>query len=173
MTTDDVDAASSLNPFAGVTEKQREVLDLLLEQRTTKEMAHSLGVSPSAIDQRIDALRRRAGDVTRAELTRLWRDHRSGTCDRIPYENSQLPPHPAALHLTPQDAERGIFRFDDVAGFAPSAPWNSHEPLVVPEALDGSDATPQRIWLAVKIAVGIVLVLLVGLAVSGEMASLV
>ena len=168
MTTDDVDAASSLDPFAGVTKKQREVLDLLLEQRTTKEMAHFLGVSPSAIDQRIDALRRRAGDVTRAELTRLWRDHRSGTCDRIPCENSQLPPHPAALHSTPQDAERGIFRFDDVAGFAPSAPWNSHEPLVVPEALDGSDAASNRIWLGIKIAVGMLASVLIGLAVFSE-----
>ena len=81
--------------FEGLTIKQREALDLLAENRTSKEIAGSLDVSESAINQRIDTLRQRLGGVSRAELARRYRSSLQGgepekTCENLTGENLHL-----------------------------------------------------------------------------------
>jgi DNA-binding CsgD family transcriptional regulator len=54
-----------------LTPKQRETLHLLGQGFTSKEMAQILGVSPSAIDQRIICILRNNGLASRRDLVRL------------------------------------------------------------------------------------------------------
>ena len=56
-----------------LTKKQREVLALVADNRTSKEIACLLGISESAVNQRIEAIRARLGWIPRGELARLYR----------------------------------------------------------------------------------------------------
>lgn len=62
--------------FTFATEKQRAVLQLLANNRTSKEIAGALAVSEPAINRRIEVLRLRLGGITRHELVRRYRDWR-------------------------------------------------------------------------------------------------
>lgn len=56
-----------------LTVKQREVLALVADNRTSKEIAARLGISESAVNQRIEMVRARLGGIPRGELARLYR----------------------------------------------------------------------------------------------------
>lgn len=56
-----------------LTQKQREVLALVADNRTSKEIANLLGISESAVNQRIEMVRLRVGGLPRGELARLYR----------------------------------------------------------------------------------------------------
>lgn len=55
-----------------LSDKQREVLDLLLDRRSNKEIAALLEISPSAVEQRLQSVRRRLGITRRADLARTY-----------------------------------------------------------------------------------------------------
>lgn len=59
--------------LAQLTEKQREVLALVADNRTSKEIASLIGISESAVNQRIETIRARLGWIPRGELARLYR----------------------------------------------------------------------------------------------------
>ncbi|MCY1670778.1 helix-turn-helix transcriptional regulator [Novosphingobium sp. SL115] len=61
-----------LKSVGDLSEKQREVLDLILDRRTNKEIAQILGVSASAVEQRLQSVRRRLGVTSRADLARTY-----------------------------------------------------------------------------------------------------
>jgi DNA-binding CsgD family transcriptional regulator len=68
------DKASAYVPiFTSITHKQHEVFRLVVQNRTSKEIAGALGISESAVNQRIEAVRGRAGFPPRAELARAYR----------------------------------------------------------------------------------------------------
>jgi DNA-binding CsgD family transcriptional regulator len=56
-----------------LTKKQREVLALVADNRTSKEIAGLLSISESAVNQRIEIVRARLGGLPRGELARLYR----------------------------------------------------------------------------------------------------
>jgi len=60
--------------FDELTPKQNEVLALLVEARTTKEIARELGISPSAVEQRVGAACRKMGVASRRELVRIYNE---------------------------------------------------------------------------------------------------
>jgi len=56
-----------------LTPKQREVMALVADNRTSKEIAGLLGISESAVNQRIELIRGRLGGIPRGEMARLYR----------------------------------------------------------------------------------------------------
>lgn len=56
-----------------LTAKQREVMALVADHRTSKEIAGLLGISESAVNQRIELVRTRLGGLPRGEMARLYR----------------------------------------------------------------------------------------------------
>lgn len=56
-----------------LTAKQREVMALVADNRTSKEIACRLGISESAVNQRIEHIRARLGGLPRGEMARLYR----------------------------------------------------------------------------------------------------
>ncbi|OYZ08233.1 MAG: hypothetical protein B7Y36_17210 [Novosphingobium sp. 28-62-57] len=55
-----------------LSEKQREVLDLVVDRRTNKEIAAMLGISASAVEQRLQSARRKLGVDRRGDLARAY-----------------------------------------------------------------------------------------------------
>lgn len=68
--TNQGDASRSLPKLSA---KQRDVLALVADNRTSKEIAGLLGISESAVNQRIEIVRARLGGLPRGELARLYR----------------------------------------------------------------------------------------------------
>lgn len=59
--------------FTSLTDKQRDVLDLLIAHKTSKEIARELGISPHTVDQRIQFAKGKLGAETRGEVALAYR----------------------------------------------------------------------------------------------------
>lgn len=109
-----------------LTTKQREVMMLVADNRTSKEIAALLGVSESAVNQRIELIRSRLGGVPRGEMARLYRQkfareqtftaHPPPTWQKIQVHTAGSAPHssrvegpsgPVAVQLPPADPGSG------------------------------------------------------------------
>jgi DNA-binding CsgD family transcriptional regulator len=89
-----------------LTHKQRECLDLLLEHKTSKEIARSLRISKYTVDQRLDYARKLLGASNRAE-TAVKYGRLKQTCDRVachPVEISD-PAEVVPTHCSNEDFE--------------------------------------------------------------------
>ncbi len=64
---------SDLVVLPQLTAKQRAVMALVADNRTSKEIAGLLGISESAVNQRIELIRARLGGIPRGEMARLYR----------------------------------------------------------------------------------------------------
>lgn len=64
--------AFKTNIIGELSPKQIEVLDLILDRRTNKEIAVLLNISASAVEQRLQSARRKLGAVGRADLARAY-----------------------------------------------------------------------------------------------------
>jgi len=73
------ETAEEDNNQAGLTEKQRRVLDLLIENKTSKEIGRALGISPYTVDQRISLARGKLGVSSRNELAARYRGMRKAS----------------------------------------------------------------------------------------------
>lgn len=159
------------NGFAGLTDKQRDVLDLLANNRTTKEIAHALGSSESAVNRRIELLRSRLGGITRHELARRYREAKSAAeagADRgveTAEQKLQLAESSPADHTSGQDDRGPAYALQDSLKIAIEAPWSQpSEPRVVPGVLDGDNAVLTRGAAIAIILAGIVASLVLALA---------
>jgi DNA-binding CsgD family transcriptional regulator len=107
--------------LAGLTEKQVEVLDLLTHHHTTKQIARELDVGPSAVEQRIMAVREKWGTRDRKETVRLY-EMLLEACGKSPCGSSQVDPRTDNDLLLHRDLPRsGVFEFADAQTFAD---WN-------------------------------------------------
>jgi len=61
------------NALNSLTDKQRQVLDLLIEHKTSKEIARRLGISPHTVDQRIQFAKDKLGVRSRSEVAQTYR----------------------------------------------------------------------------------------------------
>lgn len=82
--------------FAALTRKQHEVLARVADNRTSKEIAAELGISESAVNQRIETVRSRLGGLPRAKMARDYRvfattPEGEATCKNVPWQTIQLP----------------------------------------------------------------------------------
>ncbi|TCM22409.1 DNA-binding CsgD family transcriptional regulator [Novosphingobium sp. PhB165] len=159
-----------------LTEKQHEVLSLVAENRTSKEIAWELGISESAVNQRIEGVRNRTGSPPRAELARVYRQYQKlpdAACNPLPDKNPQVSPIDVAAEEWGQDEQGDRLRLADGVTFRVEAPWHA-EPVdrLVPEVLDGPDAGLNRMAAMVLIAGGLLLVAVFGLDLATALSRL-
>lgn len=64
--------AETLNLLAALTPRERQVLDLIAQGFTTRQIADALGLSPRTVDTHRVAMGTKLGTTSQAELTRLW-----------------------------------------------------------------------------------------------------
>lgn len=147
-----------------LTPKQREVIALAAEGMTSKEIARKLGVSESAVNQRIEVIRQRLGGMSRAQIARLYRQT-STLVFTIPTSNS-LTGKP--IQLQDEDDSEQQFEPEGVDSYPPSGghafgelqPSNFPPPTVLPAVLHG----PAGPWLKLA-AIALISVALLASAV--------
>lgn len=130
--------------FESLTVKQHEVFELVAENWTSKEIAARLGVTESAINQRIEAVRLRTGFLPRAHVARAYRQFRAERTASSPVDGVA-----AHGHGTLQDLAR-LPRAD----------------ASMPDSLVGSNGGLNRVAAMVFIAAGLMLVAMASLALA-------
>src|SRR3990167_7864131 len=152
------------NPLVELTAKQREVLDLLIQHMTSKEISRQLGISPHTVDQRIMLARAKLGVATRGEVAQAYR-RLVETYEQPVYEDSHIrfPPLPvetssrddtdvgpsgAEARLPVQDAPGIEGRADAPVERRRQAPAEADGMVyhhVLPEMFDGPNGTLLRL----------------------------
>ncbi len=173
----------------GLTAKQRQVLDLLIQHKTSKEISRMLGISPHTVDQRIMLARAKLNVGTRGEVAQAYRLLLAETgvsANPDIYQRSVYgSPHIAGMDENRQD------EWQEDSDAVPSHPQNtepakagsiprvpaqlrSDEALqpyynVLPEAFNGQIGTLLRLGAIAMIAVFLTLIILGGLAIYSEL----
>lgn len=154
-----------------LTAKQRQVLDLLIEHKTSKEIARELGISPHTVDQRIQFARQKLGARTRSEAAVAYR-RLLEICGKMTYEESGI--------------AAAAFKADDSHGAQASIEEPSQRTRtesgpprkagtddgVVRELFDGRYGTLIRLGAIVAIAVLLLLFVLVALDTFSQLSQL-
>lgn len=87
----------SPSPVEQLTEAQRECLRLVLTHHNSKEIAAIVGVSPSAVDKRIERAVQQLGVATRFAAARVLAQHEAGERSAsVPPPADDVPPADAA-----------------------------------------------------------------------------
>ena len=170
------DPTANMADFDLLTARQSAVLDLLANGRTTKEIAHSLHLSESAVNRRIELLRTRLGGITRLELARRYRSraaknpaHDNGPEAGVETDRQRLQ-LPVGEHLGDSEARDSLdadLVFQDPIAITIEPPWSKPpEPKIVPGVLDGENALLTRGAAIAIILLGIIASLVLGLAAA-------
>jgi DNA-binding CsgD family transcriptional regulator len=112
MTMLDHDPAEALS---ALTAKQTEVLDLLLQHKTTKQIARDLHIAPNTVDARIAAVREKWGTPNRNATARVYA-HLLEACEKppcgfLPLDGDFIPDQgflrdlPGSPHFTVSDVQ--------------------------------------------------------------------
>jgi len=173
-----------LDRLASLTQKQRDVLDLLMEFKTSKEISRILEISPHTVDQRVEAAKSKLGAVSRSELALIYREMvgiPAGTesllspaaiYERLTYEESPVAEPADPTHLSfrvgpaiapPGDPEPSNIVVPDV----------TDDYRVVPELFDGRWGTLARLATILAITVLLSIAFLGGLAIFVQVSHLV
>ena len=158
--------------LAGLTAKQREVLDLLIEHKTSKEIARELGISPHTVDQRIQFAKEKLGAASRSEVALLYR-RLVEICGQLTYQDSRIAASPALAEsgAGTQAGSLSVLRRRERA--YPDQPRETEADYpVVPELFEGRYGTLIRLGAIIAIAVFLVILVLGGLAIFSQLSEL-
>jgi DNA-binding CsgD family transcriptional regulator len=168
MTVMDRDPADVL---CDLTDKQAEVLDLLLQHKTTKQMARELGIAPNTVDARIAAVREKWGTTDRKATARVYA-HLLETCEKTPCGFS-----PLDRDLTP---DHGLLR--ELPGSplftVADAQTFGHWPVKtgntgILEALDARFGKIGRVMASCALALSLAATVMLTLAIAEAMSKLI
>ena len=155
--------------LAGLTERQRQVLDLLIEHKSSKEIARVLGISPHTVDQRIRFAREKLGARSRGEAAVTYR-RLLETCGQTTYGKLGI-----AAGQPIADAGRGPH--GPLPGSSPHQRFRSrsrHEPeadfQVGPKQFEGRNGTLVRLGWILGIALLLVFFVVGTLALYSQIA---
>jgi len=179
-------AGSAAALLASLTAKQRAVLDLLIDHRTSKEISRILGISHHTVDQRIMLARAKFGVATRAEVAQAYRrliaahSENASIYAQPVYDFSDVAPLPVFPHdLGREDAAvwsrslparrealaRAVLHGDE----ALTEPYHR----VLPEMFDGSYGTIVRLGTIAILAMFLILVVMGGLALFTQLSQII
>ena len=168
MTVMDRVAAEVLSEL---TEKQVEVLDLLLQHKTTKQIARELRIAPNTVDARIAAVRQKWGTVDRNATARVYshllEDCEKTPCGFSPLESDVLPEQPSIRDLPGSP----VFALSDaqLQGHWAGQPGRGS----VLEALDARFGKAGRVGAILGLAMILAITLVAALAIADALDKLV
>ncbi|KPF92281.1 LuxR family transcriptional regulator [Novosphingobium sp. AAP83] len=191
-----VDKELTENPLVALTAKQREVLDLLIQHKTSKEISRLLGISPHTVDQRIMLARGKLGVASRGEVAHAYRSLLE-TYEQPVYQLSHIgfPPLPAensrqedevvdlpGTRATPPTIEasptlqtsgiEGLAQVLAMPGETPGMAGQAVYHRVLPEMFDGPNGTLMRLGYIAAITVFLIIIVLGGLSMFAQLSSL-
>ena len=155
--------------LASLTEKQRAVLDLLVQHQTSKEIARNLGISPYTVDQRIAAARRKFGVGSRGTLAAAYQESLS-IYERSVYQGSYMGSEATAVHSNDRSDEVRATPTGRQIMVKPD--WRLEalpQHRVVPEMFEGQYGALFRIAAILVIALLLLIVTLGGVAAFGQL----
>lgn len=185
-----VDAGDGQDPLEQLTAKQREVLDLLIEHKTSKEISRLLGISPHTVDQRIMFARAKLNVATRGEVAHAYRrllaergllgapDPVGSIYERPVYGSSHIAETPAARQDSRQEDPVEHQPVPNAWQSGPALVLAAERPLtqpyyrVLPEVFDGPNGTLMRLGAIALIAVLLILIVLGSLAMFAQLSEL-
>lgn len=141
-----VDVPEACACLDSITDRQKEVLDRVLQHRTSKEIARELNIAPNTVDQRINAVRDKLGAKDRAETARLYA-RLNQICGRT-ICGPTVVDHTADATLTGErdDEIDPVFSLNDSATFA-FGDWDDIGEFAGPRA----KLTDSKLWRMVAI----------------------
>ena len=159
--------------YRSLTDKQREVLDLVIEHKSSKEIARLLGISPYTVDQRISAARVKLGAPSGGELARRYNRLRD-LCEGSAYGSSQfVEPYPPPLTNGQEELAGALFTLEDAGARFIERPWaGQRPPTPFLEGIDRRFGVLGRFGFVVSMALGLAVTLLIVLAAAQALNSL-
>lgn len=152
--------------------KEREVLDQLLMHKPLKLIAHDLGITLSAVDQRLKSARGKLDAADRNAAARIYAQLlttcRESTCG---FEAVVTPP-PAQLVEPPEPASGATFTLQDSATILVSPPLYGAGPEAVSEVLDEKFGRLWRILAIPALAIAIAILALALMAMARTLGEL-
>lgn len=171
--------------LTSLTDKQRAVLDLLIEHKTSKEISRILGISHHTVDQRIMLARAKLGVATRGEVAQAYRRlaaHSANVAaiyERSVYDFSNVAPPVDVLHVPMRedrtDGDQGPqIRRDALTQVAFQSGEAFAEPYhhVLPEMFDGPHGTYIRLGTIAILAMFLILIVMGGLAMYAQLSQI-
>lgn len=168
------DIAIAHAKLASLTDKQRAVLDLLIQHKSSKEIARTLCISPYTVDQRLGAARQKLGANSRGEVARAYAALLS-VCEEpaygFPYveteqDSSDCPARAVSLEPT--------YTFSDAVALQHRAPWEaSSERAFSLEAYDNRFGKAGRVFAIFGLAAVLALTLLAMVSMAKTLSEMV
>lgn len=157
-----------------LTDKQREVLDLLIEHKTSKEIARDLGISPHTVEQRLRYAKAKLGVERRSDLAIKYRSLRH-IYEKSVYDDLQV--EHAALKLPHESEPTAALDLIDKSGeLEKRTRFVREDPIsttrMVPSIFEGRLGTWMRIGAVFAIAACIIVIGLGGMAVLEQLSRL-
>ena len=157
-----------------LTEKERAVLDRVINRHTTKEIARDLSIAPNTVDMRVKSARAKLGARDRNDIARIYQgllvDCGETTCGAAVMGERLA----GRQELAPEPPFGATFLLEDAAAFTPQAPWEfGNAGGSLSEVLDGRFG---RIWRVIAIpaaALAIALLALALMAIAQELGALI
>ena len=169
MAADEDDDSDGLG---GLTDKQREVLDLLIEHKTSKEISRLLGISPHTVDQRIFFAKEKLGAASRNEAAATYR-RLVAISGRTTYEKTRIAGPAPSPQTIPGLLAGQVLAFRRQEMPQPEGPALAELDFrVVPELFDGRYGTLVRLGVIIAIAVFLVILVLGGLAILSQLSEM-
>ncbi|WP_115367566.1 helix-turn-helix domain-containing protein [Alteripontixanthobacter maritimus] len=158
--------------FSSITEKQREVMSLLVEFKTSKEIARLLSISPHTVDQRINFVRKKLNVSSRSEAASKYR-RLSEVYDKPIYEDSDVPKPDILAKVNVQDeAEKLlIVKHPEPSGLDGVADQKQFN-RIGPRVFVGKFGTLARIVAILLIGLTLMVIGVLGLAVFQQLSQI-
>lgn len=180
------ESADANDILTSLTDKQRAVLDLLIEHKTSKEISRILGISHHTVDQRIMLARAKLGVATRGEVAQAYRRLVADTapiasiCERSVYDFSDVAPQLGTLHEPVREDTAEWFQPQPTRREGrPGAAFRGGEVLaepyhhVLPEMFDGPYGTYVRLGTIAVFAMFLILIVMGGLAMFAQLSQII
>ena len=155
--------------FAGhsldrLTLKEREVLDLVVQHHTSKEIARHLELAPNTVDMRLRSARNKLGARDRNDIARIYRDLLENCGKSTCGPTVMSPPASDWLAAAPETPSPSEFLFNDAASFSLPPPWQASAGAELPEVLDRRFG---KVWRVAAIPLGALSIAMVVAALIG------
>jgi DNA-binding CsgD family transcriptional regulator len=160
--------------WSRLTARHREVLDLLVDRKTSKEIARILNLSKPAIDQRFATARPILGAANRNEAAIIYARLRK-KYDRVIYDPVQVPPPPTLMPSNFPDGDpTPVLKPTDKLSTSFSIESGSRESFLPSRYGWGHKNSIQaRVVIMVGILVALVIVAFLGLGIAESLTRLV
>jgi DNA-binding CsgD family transcriptional regulator len=103
-----------------LTEKEVEAMLLVADNRSSKQIARALSISPSAVDKRVESVRTKLGGIPRSDAARLVKMH----CKGLPCSPITVPESPRTRFDRPGVSEETRATFQDSGTYFQKVPWS-------------------------------------------------